>query len=145
MKTSLKRVALAGCASAIAAGAITASAGSASAATFSSAAPAKAASASVSSNIAVHSNVVGFPCGEGYTVIGTYVNVRASYGTSARIIAVAQRGDELIATFKTSYTYNGYYWAYGQVFTPDGSLLATGYMATAYLHDDGSAGCTVLS
>jgi hypothetical protein len=101
--------------------------------------------ASAHTNIAIHPDVVSFPCGEDYTVTGTYVNVRASYGTSARIIAVAKRGDEFIASYRTTYTYNGYYWAYGEVFNSGGSVLAIGYMATAFLHDNGSAGCTYLS
>jgi hypothetical protein len=146
MNSKLARIsAIVGTAGAALAATAALGAAPASASTFSSAAPARSVNAAATSNIAVRPNVVGFPCGEDYTVTGTYVNIRASYGTSSRILGVAQRGDDFIATYRTSYTYNGFYWAYGEAFNASGSVIAIGYMATAYLHDNGSAGCTYLS
>jgi len=112
------------------------------------AAPSSAATATaaapdvISVNATVRPHVVGYPdCGEVFTVTGTVVNIRASYGTGSAIIGHAYRGDDFIATYRTSYTYSGYYWAYG--FDPVRDV--GGYIAMAYLHDDGySAGCTYL-
>ena len=138
--TTFKRAAaLLGAAAAAAATAAAIGAAPASAAAFSSAQPAAASSA-----VAVHPNVVSLgDCGEVYTVTGTVVNIRSRWGTSSPIISEAYKGDEFIADWRTSYTYNGYYWAYGYDLTRNGPV---GYIAMAYLHDTGQvAGCTTLA
>jgi hypothetical protein len=110
------------------------------------ASPASAASAAAPS---VHPNMrppgvsfYYFPdCGEGFTVTGTYVNIRSGYGTSTSIVAVARKGQEFWATYETTFPTDGYFWAYGW----DSNTNQYGYMATAYLHDTGEkAGCTYL-
>jgi len=143
IQTIKRTVALLGVTAAAAASAAALGAAPASAATFSSSAK-PAAALAASTAFAVHPNVVTLgDCGEDYTVTGTVVNVRSRWGTSSPIISEAYKGDEFIADWRTSYTYNGYYWAYGYDLTRNGPV---GYIAMAYLHDTGQvAGCTVLS
>lgn len=114
------------------------------AAVLAAASPSEAAAAptATTTHVSAHPQVVGYPnCGEVETVIGSVVNIRASWGTSSPIIGHAYYGDTVVVKFRTSYTYSGYYWAYGDDIDRDNG----GYIATAFLRDDGySAGCTYL-
>lgn len=107
--------------------------------------PASAAAATATAAGAAHArpSTVGYPdCGETMTVTGSVVNIRSGWGTSAPIIGRGYYGDTVVVQFRTSYTYSGYYWAYGY----DENTNVLGYIAMVFLRDDGyPAGCTWLT
>lgn len=108
------------------------------------AAPASAATADVTSPNVVHVSpgVVVYPnCGEVFEFTTANTHIRSSWGTSAPIIGLGQPGQDFESKWRTSYTYDGTYWAKGV----DDSTGVTGYVALSLLKPVSPAYCTVLS
>lgn len=92
--------------------------------------------------VAVHPSTVGYPeCGETFEFNSDWVRIRSSWGTSAPIVGYGQKGQWFEGKYRTSYTYNGYYWVYGY----DMDTGVHGYVALSLLTDLGPDPCTVLS